>query len=373
MKENNEKVGSILIVDDTPENIDILREALKQEYTIKAATSGSKALEIARSAPVDLILLDVMMPVMDGYELCRALKADEATHGIPVIFVTSMHEVADEMKGFAVGAVDYITKPISAPLVQVRVATHLQLQRQKLQLQKSYDQLRKLEEQRDNLVQMIVHDMRTPLTAISGFLQLIEMKGGEGLPGNLRRYLNKAAASVGNLVEMVSSVLDVSRMEAGEMKLAMADCDLKSIAKDALSRVESLKGVRELTLDGPAEPVIVVADAEIIHRVFQNLLGNALKFTPDGARIHVAICNKEGKAHVSVHDTGPGIARENQERVFDKFWNVEAQKNGHNYSTGLGLTFCKMAVEAHGGKIGLDSEPGRGSTFWFELVKGVTT
>jgi signal transduction histidine kinase len=372
MKENNEKVGSILIVDDTPENIDILREALKQEYTIKAATSGSKALEIARSAPVDLILLDVMMPVMDGYELCRALKADEATHDIPVIFVTSMQEVADEMKGFAAGAVDYVTKPISAPLVQVRVAAHLQLQRQKRQLQESYDQLRKLEELRDNLVQMMVHDMRTPLTAILGFLQLIEMKGGESLPRNLLEYLKKAGASVENLVEMVSAVLDVSKMEAQEMKLTMARCDLMSIAGDALTKVESLKGGRELTLNGPEEPVIVVADAAIILRVFQNLLGNALKFTPDGARIHVAICNKEGKAQVSVQDTGPGISREDQERVFDKFWNAEARKNGHNYSTGLGLTFCRMAVEAHGGRIGIDSEPGRGSTFWFELVKGVT-
>jgi signal transduction histidine kinase len=368
MKEISEKFASILIVDDTPENIDILREALKREYVIKAATSGSKALEIARSVPVDLILLDVMMPEMDGYELCKALKADEATHGIPVIFVTSMQEVADEMKGFAVGGVDYITKPISAPVVQARVAAHLQLQRQKHLLQESYDQLRKLEELRDNLVHMIVHDMRTPLTAVLGFLHLIEMMGGESLPCNLREHLKKAGASVENLVEMVSSVLDVSKMEAGEMKLTMADCDLMSMARDALAKVESLKRCRELMLNGPEEPVIVVADAAIILRVLQNLLGNALKFTSEGALIHVNICNQEGTVHVSVQDTGPGISREDQAKVFDKFWNLEARKHGHIYSTGLGLTFCKMAVEAHGGRIGVDSEVGRGSTFWFELA-----
>jgi signal transduction histidine kinase len=279
-----------------------------------------------------------------------------------------MQEVADEMRGFAAGAVDYVTKPISAPIVQIRVANHLRLQRQNHQVQESYDQLQKLEELRDNLVHMIVHDMRTPLTAVLGFLQLIEMKGGESLPRALREYLKKASASVENLVEMVSSVLDVSKMEVGEMQLAMADCDLMSIAKDALTKVESLKKSRELTLNGPEEPVIVVADAAIILRVLQNLLGNALKFTPDGSRIHIDIRNEEGKMHVSVHDTGPGIPQEDQEKVFDKFWNAEVRKHGNKYSTGLGLTFCKMAVEAHGGRIGIDSEVGRGSTFWFEIA-----
>jgi two-component system sensor histidine kinase/response regulator len=368
MKEISEKAGSILIVDDTAENIDILREALKQEYAIKAATSGSKALEIARSAPVDLILLDVMMPEMDGYEVCRALKAEDATRDIPVIFVTSMLEVADEMKGFAAGAVDYISKPISVPIVQVRVAAHLQIQRQKQRLRESYDRLRKLEELRDNLVHMIVHDMRTPLTAVLGFLQLTELIGGEGLPRKLRDYLKSAGESVKDLVEMVSSVLDVSKMEAGEMNLTMADCDLMSIARDALTKVESLKRGRELTLKGPEEPVTVIADAAIIPRVLQNLLDNALKFTPDGARIQVEIRHEEGKVHVSVQDTGPGISHEDQEKVFDKFWNAEARKQGDSHSTGLGLTFCKMAVEAHGGRIGVDSEGGRGSTFWFELA-----
>ena len=168
---------------------------------------------------------------------------------------------------------------------------------------------------------------------------------------------------------MVSSLLDVSKMEAGEMKLNLTQCELLTIARDALSKVEPLKGDRQLMLSGADEPVTVIADAELIARVFQNLLGNALKFTPDDGRVTVSIEPSADAVRVLVQDTGPGIPPQYRERIFEKFFQVENRANRQKYSTGLGLTFCKLAVEAHGGQVGVDSEEGRGSTFWFTLPR----
>ncbi len=234
-------------------------------------------------------------------------------------------------------------------------------------LQESNDQLRKLEELRDNLVHMVVHDMRTPLTAIYGFLQALEMFEGESLSDRGREFVQTALASTEHLVEMVSSLLDVSQMEAGEMKLNLIQCELLTIAREALAKVEPLRGDRQLMLSGADEPVTVMADAEIIARVFQNLLGNALKFTPDDGRVTVSVEPSADAVRVLVQDTGPGISPEYRERIFEKFGQVENHANKQRYSTGIGLTFCKLAVETHGGQVGVDSEEGRGSTFWFTL------
>jgi signal transduction histidine kinase len=286
-----------------------------------------------------------------------------------VIFISALEETMDKVKAFQVGGVDYVTKPFQFEEVQARVATHLELRRQKRLIQESNEQLRKLEELRDNLVHMVVHDMRTPLTAIYGFLKTLEMLEGESLSDQGREFVQTALASTEDLVEMVSSLLDVSKMEAGEMKLNLTQCDLLTIAREALAKVEPLKGDRQLTLSGADEPVTVMADAELIARVLQNLLGNALKFTPDDGRVTVSIESSTEAARVLVQDTGPGIPPEYRERIFEKFGQVENPANRRRYSTGIGLTFCKLAVEAHGGQVGVDSEEGRGSTFWFTLPR----
>ena len=216
---------------------------------------------------------------------------------------------------------------------------------------------------------MVVHDMRTPLTAIYGFLRTLETLEGESLSDQGREFVQTALASTEDLVEMVTSLLDVSKMEAGEMTLNLTQCELLTIAREALTKVESLKGGRRLTLSGTDEPVTVMADAELIARVFQNLLGNALKFTPDDGRVTVSIEPSTDAARVLVQDTGPGIPPEYRERIFEKFGQVEDPAKQQRYSTGLGLAFCKLAVEAHGGQVGVDSEEGRGSTFWFTLPR----
>jgi two-component system sensor histidine kinase/response regulator len=359
---------TLLIVDDEIINIDILIEALGEDYAVQVATDGPDALESVRKTSPDLILLDVMMPGMDGFEVCRRLKDDPAARDIPIIFLTALNETANKVMGFSAGGVDYVTKPFQLREIYARVETHLELRRQKRELQQSYDKLRKLETLRDSLVHMIVHDMRSPLSVILGNLELARM---QLLPKRAAECIGSAMNGTETLLTMVSTLLDISKMESGQMTLEFSAVNIRELAGETIRMVAPLRGQRMIALDITEEVAPFAGDADLIRRVLQNLIGNALKFT-DGETgvITVRIENvTEGKVRVSVRDNGPGIPPEYREKVFDKFCQVEARKQGHMYSTGLGLTFCKLAVEAHGGRIGLESDVGKGSTFWFELPR----
>ena len=365
-----EGVPNIIVVDDTPANLQLLSGMLKERgYKVRPVPSGKLALQAAKNDPPDLILLDIMMPEMDGYEVCERLKADEKLRDISVIFISALNETMDKVRAFGAGGVDYVTKPFQFEEVNARVSTHLELQRQRRRLKENYEQLRRLEEMRDNLVHMIVHDLRTPLMGIFGFLDLALELEKETLTEDGLDYLQTAKRSATAMIDMVNAVLDVSKIEAGEMKLHLAECDLVRIAADLISGMQSLKEAREIVLDVPPEPVTVVADRDLILRVIQNLLGNALKFTPSDGSIRLGIEPDDSGVYVKVRDNGPGIPAEYRERIFEKFGQVEARANRQKFSTGLGLTFCKLAVEAHGGSIGVDSEVGKGSMFWFVLPK----
>lgn len=175
------------------------------------------------------------------------------------------------------------------------------------------------------------------------------------------------------IIRLVNSVLDVSKMESAEMRLRLVPADIAAVARESVDELESLVGTRQLVREWPEDPVMAIVDRDVVSRVLQNLLGNALKFTPATGAITVEVEANDDMVRVAVSDTGPGIPREYRERVFEKFGQVDAVLRGQRFSTGLGLTFCRLAVEAHGGRIGVDSEVGRGSTFWFVLPRNGPT
>jgi two-component system sensor histidine kinase/response regulator len=190
---SHQEAPDILVVDDTPANLELLFGMLKDSrYKIRAAISGELALQAARNDPPDLVLLDITMPVMDGYEVCRRLKADEKLKDIPVIFLSALNEPMDKVKAFGIGGADYITKPFQLEEVRVRMETQIELRRQKHALQESYDKLRELEEMRDDLTHLIIHDLRTPLTCIRGYLELIE-KHANNSPLERERRLHRGS------------------------------------------------------------------------------------------------------------------------------------------------------------------------------------
>jgi two-component system sensor histidine kinase/response regulator len=357
---------SILIVDDVPANLELLSAILRDRgYEPRPVPSGKLALLAAQADPPDLILLDIRMPEMNGFEICECLKADTVLKDIPVIFVTALTDTEEKVKALSMGAVDYVTKPFQVEEICARVETHLELYRSKRELQRSYDKLRELETLRDNLVHMIVHDMRSPMMVILGNLELAEM---EPLTKNLADCIDTASISAITILEMISSLLDVSKMEAGQMTLELSAIDMRVLVNETFRMVETLRGQRMLNLTSPMKMEMIVGDARLIRRVLQNLIGNALKFTDkEKGIITVGIEIADDNVRVSVEDNGSGILPEYCEKVFGKFFQVEKRKKGRAYSTGLGLTFCKLVVEAHGGRIGLESDVGKGCNFWFEL------
>ena len=366
---NSSMKPSILIVDDTAANLALLSGMLQDRgYAPRPVLSGRLALAAARAEPPDLILLDVLMPEMSGWEVCASLKADPALQDIPVIFITALSESAEKVRAFALGAVDYVTKPFQVEEICARVATHLALRHQQNALRQANDQLRALEKARDSLVHMIVHDLRSPLTVIFTGLDLARR---DALPPLAAECVGNALNSARMLIEMVSTLLDVSRLEASQLPLEISPVDLRALVQTALQEVEPLRGQRRITLTAPEAMATVAGDAALLRRVLQNLIGNALKFTGrDSGVIKISIAPAAGgKIRVAVADNGPGISAEFQKKVFEKFYQVETRNKGPLRSSGLGLTFCKLAIEAHGGQIGLESVLSQGSTFWFELPR----
>lgn len=361
--------ADILIVDDAPANLQLLANTLKERgFAVRPVPSGDLALQAAKAKPPDLILLDITMPGMSGFEVCTRLKADADLADVPVLFLSSLAETMDKVKALGLGGADYITKPFQLEEVEARVRTHLELRRQKRELQENYRRLADLEALRDGLVHMIAHDMRDPLSSLQGFLKLLRPLAAAGPNASANRYLDLALASTHELIEMVSTMLDLSKLEAGQMKLQLAPCDLAALARAAVQRAEGQRGDRTVSVAAPDEAPLVTCDAELIARVLQNLLANARKFTPGDGEIRVRVEPETGgeTVRMSVQDNGPGIAPEYRERIFEKFGQVGVRQK---HSTGLGLAFCRLAVGAHGGRIGVESEVGKGSTFWLTLPR----
>jgi signal transduction histidine kinase len=232
---------------------------------------------------------------------------------------------------------------------------------------------KKLESLRDDLTHMIVHDMRTPLTAILTSLQTVEMLGD--LKPTQQEFVSMAIGGGHSLLAMINDLLDISKMEAGSLQLEYTDIRVRPLIEQALRQVAPLAAQADVALGLEADPhlPLVQGDEDKLLRTLVNLIGNAVKFTPSGGSVTVAarefVPPDHGRGEIvfSVQDTGEGIPAESLDRIFEKFGQVESRKAGRRMSTGLGLTFCKMAVEAHGGRIRVESEPGKGSTFSFAI------
>jgi len=359
--------ASILVVDDTPENLRVLANLLDgQGYEARPVTSGRQALQAVAHAAPDLILLDVTMPEMDGYQVCSHLKADPRWQDIPVIFLTAMADTAHKVKGFAVGGVDYVTKPFQIEEVLARVRTHLNMRRTQQELAQNHAQLRSLEVLREDLSQMIVHDMRSPLMVVQGALELLRNRLAGTEDAGALQDVRVALRAVGRVAQMANDLLDVSRLEAGKLPLSLAKYDLAELARQAVASLAELDPTRTIQVQAPGA-VQATCDAALLRRVLENLLNNGIKHTPRGSPLQIDIAPRGERMRVVVQDEGPGVPAEARQTIFDKFGTVALRQAGKYHSAGLGLAFCRLAVEAHGGTIGVDCEGRRGSAFWFEL------
>jgi len=349
----------ILVVDDISKNLQVVGTILRNEgYHVMPATSGLQALERVSAQPPDLILLDLMMPEMDGLEVCSRLKAEPLTRQIPVIFLTASNEMEHLMKGFEAGAVDYITKPFNAPELLARVRTHLELKHAR-------ERLREMNEEKNEFMGIAAHDLRNPLSAIQGYAEMIiedaQSLAHRDLEGNGQRIREAAK----RMTEMVQNFLDANRIERGELKLNMAISDLSPLLQSVLetqSPHATAKG-QMIQLELPPTPTLALADVSITLQVFENLVSNAVKYSPPGKKIFVRLKAEAGVVRFEVEDQGPGLSKEDQKKLFGKFARLSAKPTGGEHSTGLGLSIVKRLVEAMNGKVWCESELGMGAKF----------
>lgn len=397
----------ILIVDDMPANIKFLSEALRPDYRVIAATSGAEALSIAASAaPPDIILLDIIMPEMNGYEVCKALKESEQTRDIPVIFITALGEEEDEAKGLELGAVDYITKPFKPAIVRARIGATLQLKEEMdarkkllleleqlnenlehlvkertLELEQANQQLMELDRMKTAFMTAVSHELRTPLTSVRGFseLTLRDFKSTFLPKGPARRKTDTVSMKIDNnlkvivveskrLQSLINNVILLTALDADMVDWDMEFVPAVDIVQDAVARVEDLATKKELEVKLDVEPELpmVFGDKSRLLQTMHNLLHNAVTFTEQGA---VSITAKREKDTVlfQISDTGLGIDSETCPNIFNKFRQIGEILTDKPCGLGLGLPICKAIVEHHGGKIWFKSEQGRGSVFSFTL------
>ena len=359
----------VMFVDDEPENLKILEACFSPtHYRMRFFTSGEQALLAAQDEPPDVVLLDIRMPGMDGYEVCRRFKADERLRAIPILFLSALTSTEEITKGFDLGAVDYITKPFREAEALARVRNHLALSQAYAQLAEQHTCLQELERQRDTYVHMLVHDMRSPLLAMLCHLQALDSCGSQKLSDDDVTSLHVAIHSARMLSRMVSTVVDLSRMEHAQLILKCQTVLVASLFRSAREQVVypcSVHRVKEEITEGcPA----VHCDSELSVRMVANLLANAVKYAPEDSDIVMgAEPDSHGQVRLWIKDHGSGIPLEDQKNVFEKFQIALNVRHTGGTSSGLGLAFCKLAAEAQDGTIGLESEPGSGSLFWFTL------
>ena len=346
-------LGTVLIVDDEIANVELLARRVEAiGCQTQVASSGERAIALARTEQPDLILLDVMMPGMDGWQTCRRLKSQPETADIPVIFVTAKDSYQDLSKGFEVGGIDYITKPFEPIELAARVRSAIFTKRLQDELRKTAGDLQRMEQSRKELIGMLGHDIRNLANSVVAFMQLVRM--GQLQPGRREfdELLRLSESNISELLRMVNALLDVYKMEEGKLEAMPQVIALSALAERSIAQVvpEALAKGIELESSLPGNVAVFVDDGLIV-RVLTNLLANAVKHTPTGGKVWIESVRDQSLERsiiVRVHDTGPGIAADDAPHIFDRFYQGAGRSRG---GTGLGLAFCKLAVELHGGTI----------------------
>jgi len=351
----------LLIVDDVPDNLFLVSTILEEEgYEIITSSNGQKALEIIETTPPDLVLLDVMMPIMDGYEVTRRIRAMNDLPFIPILLITA-YDRANAVQGLDLGADEFIRKPIEADELLARV-------RSLLRLKHSIAERDRIDRQRQDFVSRLTHDLRTPLVAADRMLGLLQ----DGVLGEISPQIGDALTIMGrsnhNLLEMVNKLLDVYRYESGSKTINLQPLDLRELLSQVVEELKPIAISKNLELTADLDQVAQVkGDRLELLRVFNNLIGNSLKFTESGS-VNVSLKTPSGKpeAIIAIADTGAGISPEEQPFLFERFRQGNHQKQG----SGLGLYLSHYIISAHNGKILVESpnlETRQGSTFFVHL------
>lgn len=368
----------ILVADDVPANVELLFDQLNTlGYRTIAAEDGPSALAACFAHSPDLCILDVSMPAGDlgvdtrstGFEVCRRIKRDSRTARIPVIFVTALNDTGDRVKGIEAGGDDFLTKPHNRLVLGARVRSLLKLKAATDALENSYRKLRELEKVRDDLMKMIVHDLKSPLTAVLATLEML----GDGDFGTMsdsqRRAIGDAEGKSEDLLALIEDILEVARIEEAAISLSYTQIAPAALLAELLhewSHRFQQEGTRA-SLNVDDDTPVFEADKALLKRVFWNLIQNAVTHSSSAITLSLSARKTPDGVLFTVTDNGPGIPPEYHEVIFRKFGQVAGSHAPRVRSSGLGLTFCKLVVDLHGGMIWVKSREGEGSSFYVQL------
>jgi two-component system sensor histidine kinase/response regulator len=354
----------IFIVEDVPKNLQVLFHILKkEEYRIAAASNGRQALDMIPEARPDLVLLDVMMPEMDGFEVCRQLKKNPAAADIPIIFLTAKADTTDIVKGFEIGGVDYVTKPFNPAELLARVKTHLELKF-------SRETLNDLITARDKFFSIIVHDLRNPLQNLILSSDLLRYSYDSFDETERKDYIQRFNNSANQLSSLLETLLDWSKVQRGTMEVNREKINIAALAADNIDLLKENAIKKNINVSSQIQAnIYAFADKNMIGSVIRNLVSNAVKFTYPGGEVKITAntSSTDNFIEITVSDNGVGIKEENITGLFRIDVHKRTMGTANEKGTGLGLILCKEFVEKNNGSIKVVSTPGKGSNFTFTL------
>ncbi len=373
-----EKKDKILVVDDMAINLELIKSVLGQQknFSLVTVTDGISAIRKAKTNYFDLILLDIMMPGMDGYEVCKILKSYPTTKDIPIIFLTALNDPKNIQKAFQFGAVDYISKPFSKEELTARVNLHISLKRTNEELKKAKRAAEAAAEAKAIFLANMSHELRTPMNGIIGMIEILKRTP---LTEEQKEYLSIIESSGENLLTIINDILDLSKIESGRMELENIPFSLKEELTRVMNIMQIIADKKHLPLKlqiAPGVPQYLSGDPVRLKQIIINLVNNAIKFTEKGS-VTVSVEKQgveDGKVQLlfKVTDTGIGISPEGQKKLFQSFSQVDKSTTRKYGGTGLGLMISKNLVQMMDGEIGVDSVEGVGSTFWFYIFLDVS-
>lgn len=368
--EINPSEYKILIVDDVMSNVLLLKVLLTNEkFAIATASNGRQALEQVEKENPDLVLLDVMMPDMSGFEVAQHLKSNPNTADIPIIFLTALNSTADIVKGFQVGANDFISKPFNKEELIIRVTHQISLVAAKRLILSKTEELQRTIAGRDKLYSVIAHDLRSPMGSIKMVLNMLILNlPSEKIGAEMYELLTMANQTTEDVFSLLDNLLKWTKSQIGKLNVVYQDVDLVEVTDGVIeifSMVASLKKIRIREMK--PEKMMVNADIDMLKTVVRNLLSNAIKFSKENSEVLVKMEEVDGMAVVSVQDHGCGISEEGQKKLLHTDTHFSTIGTNNEEGSGLGLLLCKDFVVKNGGKLWFTSKEGEGSIFSFSI------
>jgi len=350
----------ILTVDDNPSNNEIVQEILSDDYDLQMASTGEEALKIATDFRPDLILLDIIMPGMDGYEVCRRLRACSNLMYTKIILVSAKKMISERLEGYEAGADDFITKPFDNDEFQAKVRIYLRLKH-----------IEEIDQIRRDFTTTVTHEMRTPMNVVKCIISnaLDELYGK--INPELRQHLEIASRNMDRLGRIITNFFEISRIEAGKVELQITRFDIQDMVLEVVDELQPKAASRKIKLEADAstEKLLINADREKLTITLTHLVENAIKFIHEGGSINIRVNSHNNKIGIDVEDNGPGIPHNDLYELFDRFVQVEKLVGPGEHGTGLGLAIAKGLIKLHGGHIWVQNKPKGGSVFSFEIPK----